>query len=71
VLRVVDERPGVTVAELAASSGVKRTTLYGILRLLIERGEVAKRELPGGQAGYARAEPARPPNPEASPTRPS
>jgi hypothetical protein len=55
VLAVVRERPGVSAGELAAASGVSGPTLYSLLGRLTARGEVAKRELPGGQAGYALA----------------
>jgi hypothetical protein len=53
VLRVVGERPGVAVAELAAASGVDRKVLYGLLRRLTERGELRKEALPAGGTGYA------------------
>jgi hypothetical protein len=55
VLAVVRDRPGVTANELAAASGVTGGTLYALLRRLTEQGELAKRELPGGQTGYALA----------------
>jgi hypothetical protein len=55
VLRVVGERPGVTARELAAASTVTGGTLYTLLRRLTDEGTLAKRELPGGQTGYARA----------------
>ena len=53
---MVRERPGVTAAELALASGVQQATLYGLLRRLLERGELARRELPGGQTGYVLGE---------------
>jgi sugar-specific transcriptional regulator TrmB len=52
VLRALEERPGASASELASSSGVNRTALYGVLNRLIEGGEVAKEELPGGATGY-------------------
>src|SRR3954452_22172559 len=55
VLAVVRERPGVTARELATASGVSGGTLYALLRRLAGQGELAKRELPGGQTGYALA----------------
>ena len=55
VLAVVRERPGVTARELAAASGVTGGTLYALLRRLTAQGELAKRDLPGGQTGYALA----------------
>jgi DNA-binding IclR family transcriptional regulator len=56
VLAVVRERPGVTARELAAASGVTGGTLYSLLARLTARGELAKRDLPGGQTGYALAD---------------
>ena len=55
VLAVVRDRPGVTASELAVASGVTGGTLYALLRRLTDQGELAKRELPGGQTGYALA----------------
>ena len=55
VLRVIGERPGVTARELAAASQVTGGTLYTLLRRLTDDGTVEKRELPGGQGGYALA----------------
>jgi DNA-binding MarR family transcriptional regulator len=55
VLRVIGERPGVTARELAAATRVTGGTLYALLRRLTDDGTIAKRELPGGQAGYALA----------------
>jgi hypothetical protein len=57
VLRVVEQRPGVSVAELASASSVGRTVLYGLLRRLEEQGEVAKEQLPGGSTGYRLSSP--------------
>jgi hypothetical protein len=53
VVRVIGERPGVTARELAVASQVTGGTLYTLLRRLTDDGTVAKRELPGGQTGYA------------------
>jgi len=55
VLRVTGERPGVTARELAAATQVTGGTLYTLLRRLTDEGTLEKRELPGGQAGYALA----------------
>jgi len=67
VLRALEERPGASASELATASGVARTALYGVLNRLIEAGEVAKEELPGGATGYKllREEPTAFPAPEA------
>lgn len=51
---MVDERPGVSLAELASASGIEKRTLYAVLRTLRDRGEVERRELPGGITGYGR-----------------
>jgi hypothetical protein len=53
VLAVVRDRPGVTARELAVASGASGGTLYALLRRLTDSGELEKRELPGGQTGYA------------------
>jgi MarR family len=55
VLRVVADRPGVSSGELADATGVKRTTLSTLLATLTKRGELERREMPGGQRGYALA----------------
>jgi Winged helix-turn-helix DNA-binding len=55
VLRVIGERPGVSARELADASQVTGGTLYSLLRRLADDGTVEKRELPGGQTGYALA----------------
>jgi hypothetical protein len=55
LLGVVGERPGVTARELAAASRVTGGTLYTRLRRLTDDGTLDKRELPGGQTGYALA----------------
>jgi DNA-binding transcriptional ArsR family regulator len=55
VLRAVTERPGASAGELAAASGVSRPVVYNLLKSLTERGELVRRELPRGVAGYAPA----------------
>ena len=42
VLRLVRERPGITVAELARELGVDATGLYGVVRRLQSKGEISK-----------------------------
>jgi hypothetical protein len=42
VLRVVGERPGVTVRELATELGVDATGLYGVVRRLEGKGQISK-----------------------------
>jgi transposase len=55
VLRVIGQRPGVTTRELAAASQVTGGTLYTLLRRLTDEGTLEKRQLAGGQTGYALA----------------
>src|SRR4051794_37746638 len=45
VLRVLGERPGVSVNELSADAGVGKPVLYNLLKTLEQRGEVAKERL--------------------------
>jgi hypothetical protein len=53
VLAAVSERSCASAGELAAASGVSRAIVYQLLKTLTERGELVRRELPGGVAGYA------------------
>jgi len=53
VLRVVADRPGVSASELSAAAGIRRQVVYALLSRLVERGEIAKEELPGGSTGYS------------------
>jgi len=55
VLHTVEERPGASVGEIAAVSGVERSSLYALLARLVKAGELVKRDLPTGQTGYAPA----------------
>jgi hypothetical protein len=70
VLHVIGERPGVSARELAAASKVTGGTLYTLLRRLTQEGTVQKRELPGGQSGYAIATSAAPGAKDAATERP-
>jgi DNA-binding IclR family transcriptional regulator len=45
VLRVLGDRPGVSVAELSSASGVAKPVLYALLKTLEQRGEIAREEL--------------------------
>jgi hypothetical protein len=56
VLHTVSERPGASAGEIAAVSGVERSSLYALLARLVQTGELVKRDLPTGQAGYAPAD---------------
>jgi hypothetical protein len=42
VLRLVNERPGITVAELAQELSVDATGLYGVVRRLQAKGQISK-----------------------------
>jgi hypothetical protein len=53
VLHTVNERPGASAGEIAAVSGVERSSLYALLARLVQAGELVKRDLPTGQSGYA------------------
>src|SRR4051794_23804467 len=55
VLRVLGERPGVGVSELAVATGVKKPVLYALLSRLVQERVVAKQALPSGSTGYALA----------------
>jgi hypothetical protein len=70
VLRVIGERPGVTARELAAASQVTGGTLYALLRRLVQERTIEKRELPGGQTGYALAASAAPAGRDATTAQP-
>ena len=51
-LEVIEQRPGVSHAELASATGIVRPVLYGVIRGLIKAGEVERLEQPGGGTGY-------------------
>ncbi len=41
-LRLVDERPGITIPELAEAMGIKQNYLYRVMPALAEEGKVVK-----------------------------
>jgi hypothetical protein len=51
-LGVIADRPGVTVAELTASTGIARNVLYSLTRALTEQGHVERVGLPGETFGF-------------------
>jgi hypothetical protein len=55
-LRVIADRPGVTVAELAAATGIGKNVLYGLTRSLTERRHIERVGLPGDTFGFRIAE---------------
>ena len=52
VLGVIAERPGVTVTEIAGVSGIAKPLVYNTTRTGVERGELERVALPGGQHGF-------------------
>ena len=52
ILRVVGDRPGVSATEIADVTKISRAVTYNTLAKLVEQGQLAKTELPGGQTGY-------------------
>lgn len=57
ILKVVGDRPGVTAAEISDVTKISRAVTYNTLAKLVEQGQLAKTELPGGQTGYRSAQP--------------
>jgi Fic family protein len=57
ILKVVGDRPGVTAAEISDVTKISRAVTYNTLAKLVEQGQLAKTELPGGQTGYRSAKP--------------
>jgi hypothetical protein len=51
-LRVVGDRPGLTVAELAAATGIAKNTVYSLTRVLTQQGEIERVQLPGDSIGF-------------------
>jgi hypothetical protein len=53
---VIAERPGVSVSELAEVTGIAKPLIYNTTRTGVERGELEKVALPGGQTGFKLAQ---------------
>src|SRR3954454_5202528 len=51
-LRVIADRPGVTVAELASATGIAKNVLYSLTRTLTQRGAIERVELPADTFGF-------------------
>ena len=49
---VIAERPGVTVSEIAQVTGIARSLIYNTTRSGVERDELERIALPGGQQGF-------------------
>src|SRR5688500_8291437 len=52
VFGVIAERPGVTVTEIAQVTGIAKPLIYNTTRAGVERGELDRVALPGGQQGF-------------------
>jgi hypothetical protein len=52
VFGVIAERPGVTVSEVAEVTGIAKPLIYNTTRAGVERGELDRVALPGGQQGF-------------------
>ena len=52
VFGVIAERPGVTVTEVAQVTGITKPLIYNTTRAGVERGELERVALPGGQQGF-------------------
>jgi hypothetical protein len=55
VLEVIGQRPGVTVTEISAVTGIAKPLVYNTTRAGVERGELERVALPGGQQGFKMA----------------
>ncbi|HWK25652.1 MAG TPA: helix-turn-helix domain-containing protein [Solirubrobacter sp.] len=55
ILKVVGDRPGVSPTEIAQSTGIGQPVVYSTLTKLVEKGQVVKETLPGGNTGYKAA----------------
>jgi hypothetical protein len=63
---VIADRPGVTVTEIAQVTGIAKPLVYNTTRAGVERGELEKVVLPGGQQGFKIAQGAPASEPERS-----
>ena len=52
VFGVIAERQGVTVTEIAQVTGIAKPLIYNTTRAGVERGELERVALPGGQQGF-------------------
>ena len=52
VFGVITDRPGVTVTEIAQVTGIAKPLIYNTTRAGVERGELERVALPGGQQGF-------------------
>jgi hypothetical protein len=56
VFGVISERPGVTVSEIAQVTRIAKPLIYNSTRAGVERGELVRVALPGGQQGFMMAQ---------------
>jgi hypothetical protein len=68
VFGVIADRPGVTVTEIAQVTGIAKPLIYNTTRAGVERGELERVALPGGQHGFRTAQGAPASNPATSST---
>ena len=59
VFGVIEQRPGVTIAEVASVTGIAKPLIYNTTRAGVERGELERVALPGGHQGFKIAQPER------------
>jgi hypothetical protein len=57
VFRVISERPGVSVGEIAKVTGIANPLVYGVTRNGVSRGELEPVDLGGGRKGFKLADP--------------
>src|SRR3954452_25240437 len=55
-LRVIADRPGVTVAELASATGIAKNVVYSLTRVLTQQERIERVQLPGDSIGFRLAE---------------
>jgi hypothetical protein len=55
VLATIDERPGVTVGEIAAVTGIAKPLIYNVTRTALGKGEIESVDLGGGRKGFKTA----------------
>ena len=60
ILAVVRERPGVSVGEVQAATGIARSSVSVVLTQLVGEGALQRDQLPGGGVGFSDARPGRP-----------
>jgi hypothetical protein len=58
VFAVINERPGVSVGEIAQVTKIGKPLVYGVTRKGVERGELDAVDLGGGRKGFKVADPA-------------